>query len=97
MDWNGSENAMIARPARRPSSSRGSLCRSRTTRRESRECRHYESQDDRGPVGTVGFKIVVHDDYSFCFTRAFIRSATATGSIPVAAAMARTCFARLSI
>src|SRR5262249_61160139 len=55
-----------------------------------------DSQNDRRLIDTLGFKIVVHDDYSFCFARALIRSATARGSMPIVAAVARTCFARLS-
>src|SRR5258707_10492273 len=64
-------------------------------RDKNRDRQDHDSQYDRRPVSTLCFKIV-HDDYSFCFERAFIRSATRAGSRPIAAAVARTCFAKLS-
>src|SRR4029078_10650919 len=64
---------------------------------ESRDRRQQGRQHDRGPVRTTCAKIVAHDDYSVCLARAVIRSAKATGSMPMLAAVARTCFAKPSI
>src|SRR5579862_6143191 len=57
---------------------------------------HHDGKHDREPVCASCVKIAVHEHYSFCFARAFIRSASATGSMPAAAEVASTCLARLS-